>query len=1053
MRLNWVTNCPQTLDPTHRRGLVKRSIKKMADEEPENDEEEEQKEIIDRQIRTHKALQHMERELQLPSATVMPTLLKLMKAYDGNWEFIEADNYHVLVDTIFAMQESDDEQKAPGSSSGSGRKRREKKPSMRGSSSRRGARNSKRAESDDSDEHEGAHELVRRGRGRGRGAIARTNARPVASSEVAKRKAIVVAPEEDEDCEPAWEPLLALPAPLRSVSPQCQTELPSVGGRRELQRNSAGQWVRDEIVTTTIAVSKETQTDASCFHQPEDPVPATALICYEEFPAENSKACQESMPVLKETKMPPEKKAPVIVKQEKEPVIVKQGKEPVIVKQEKEPVFLSDSEVRRQLHNQFEISSEICKKCDKPLPLRFDPSRVKVEGAHASGSGKEHEPSAIVCLNPEPLQVVVPLPLPLPAVPAVNLEREDHMEFHATDPEPLLLTFPSTIDSIPAETALVAPTGGFATLSAAGVQQGVVPCSDGPAMNTDRRSSSEMACQTDLVPTVEPASGVATVVEDPMELSSEVQVKEVQTNLITSSTTVDDQELPSGTECQNSTTEGALAALASYSSESEHSDAEVLPKLGPVLVPITVEVIKTSSCFPKEDVDQGKAGAHGTPQGILPLANVSSLAELNVQSNNAILVTTADEALASPAITQSQHEEASSEVAWNTKDTEMTTPNEGQKRSFERQTSTESSKKRKRTLIKLKDLGEEQSRINNGPENDPELDRPVPSRHSHLDISRGKEKVPISLCRDPDGTKHLPEDFFYINASVVYQSAHVGISMARIGEDDRCSGCAGNCLDNRVPCECTRLTDGEYAYTVEGCLYPHFLKQEMERKRDLTLLSYCQPGACPMERTTDEVCKGHVQRRFIKECWEKCGCTQLCGNRIVQRGVVHRLQVFWTEGGKGWGIRTLEPLRAGTFVCEYVGEILTNTEMWHRNNDVHGKAQHHFSLQLDADWCSERYLKDEEALCLDGTCFGNVARFINHRCFDTNLIEIPVEIESPDHHYYHLAFFTSKDVNENEELTWDYGLDFNDKDHQIQAFECFCGSSHCRGKLEGKPWV
>lgn len=49
------------------------------DEEPEKDEEQEQKEIIDRQIRTHKALQYMERELQLPTATVMPVLLKLMK--------------------------------------------------------------------------------------------------------------------------------------------------------------------------------------------------------------------------------------------------------------------------------------------------------------------------------------------------------------------------------------------------------------------------------------------------------------------------------------------------------------------------------------------------------------------------------------------------------------------------------------------------------------------------------------------------------------------------------------------------------------------------------------------------------------------------------------------------------------------------------------------------------------------------------------------------------------------------------------------------------------
>ena len=90
-------------------------------------------------------------------------------------------------------------------------------------------------------------------------------------------------------------------------------------------------------------------------------------------------------------------------------------------------------------------------------------------------------------------------------------------------------------------------------------------------------------------------------------------------------------------------------------------------------------------------------------------------------------------------------------------------------------------------------------------------------------------------------------------------------------------------------------------------------------------------------------------------------------------------QVFWTEGGKGWGVRTLEHLPAGTFVCEYVGEILTNLEMWHRNKDVYRTAKHTFALQLDADWCSEQILKDEEALCLDGTFYGNVARFINHR--------------------------------------------------------------------------
>ena len=90
-----------------------------------------------------------------------------------------------------------------------------------------------------------------------------------------------------------------------------------------------------------------------------------------------------------------------------------------------------------------------------------------------------------------------------------------------------------------------------------------------------------------------------------------------------------------------------------------------------------------------------------------------------------------------------------------------------------------------------------------------------------------------------------------------------------------------------------------------------------------------------------------------------------------------------TPEGKGWGLRTLEDLSKGTFVCEYVGEIITNSELLRRNEQNKNK-KHTYHVLLDADWTSEGYLKDEEALCLDATSFGNVARFINHRyifCF------------------------------------------------------------------------
>ncbi|KAJ6974801.1 hypothetical protein NC653_030821 [Populus alba x Populus x berolinensis] len=174
-----------------------------------------------------------------------------------------------------------------------------------------------------------------------------------------------------------------------------------------------------------------------------------------------------------------------------------------------------------------------------------------------------------------------------------------------------------------------------------------------------------------------------------------------------------------------------------------------------------------------------------------------------------------------------------------------------------------------------------------------------------------------------------------------------------------------------------------------------------------------------------------------------------------------------TPQGKGWGLRTLQDLPKGSFICEYVGEILTNSELYERNIQNRGSNRHTYPVTLDADWGSEKVLRDEEALCLDATFSGNVARFINHRCHDGNLIDIPVEVETPDRHYYHLAFFTTRDVTASEELTWgkwhnlslhnwmsfqhvlisliDYGIDFDDYDHPIKAFRCSCGSAYCRG--------
>ncbi|KZV24291.1 histone-lysine N-methyltransferase SUVR1 [Dorcoceras hygrometricum] len=317
-----------------------------------------------------------------------------------------------------------------------------------------------------------------------------------------------------------------------------------------------------------------------------------------------------------------------------------------------------------------------------------------------------------------------------------------------------------------------------------------------------------------------------------------------------------------------------------------------------------------------------------------------------------------------------------------------------------------------------------------------------------LDITKGTEKTKISLYDDIGNED--PTSFVYIPENIIYQSGYVHVSLARIANEECCPSCTGDCLSSSIPCACAGDTGGEFAYTPGGLLQQKFLRSciSMNQEPQNQHLFYCQD--CPLERAKNanrpKKCKGHLLRKFIKECWRKCGCSMDCGNRVVQRGITRKLEVFLTSKGKGWAVRALEELPEGAFVCEYVGEILTNMELYERNKQSSGKDKHVYPVLLDADWATEGVLKDEDALCLDATYYGNVARFINHRCFDSNLLEIPVQVETPDRHYYHIAFFTKRKVNALEELTWDYGIDFADHNHPIKAFKCLCGSELCRDK-------
>ncbi|KAL0383655.1 UNVERIFIED_CONTAM: putative inactive histone-lysine N-methyltransferase SUVR2 [Sesamum calycinum] len=310
----------------------------------------------------------------------------------------------------------------------------------------------------------------------------------------------------------------------------------------------------------------------------------------------------------------------------------------------------------------------------------------------------------------------------------------------------------------------------------------------------------------------------------------------------------------------------------------------------------------------------------------------------------------------------------------------------------------------------------------------------IRSLHDVVDIAKGQEKVVITLVNDVND--ECPPSFNYIPKNAAFQNAYVNFSLARIGDNNCCANCSGDCLSLSTPCACANETGGEFAYTTDGLVREELLKECISMNRDPK--KHCQffCKECPLERSKCEdiiePCKGHLVRKFIKNV----------GGNVA---------VYMTPEGKGWGLRTLEDLPKGAFVCEYVGEVLTNAELFERVLRSPKGEKHSYPVLLDADWCAEGVLKDEEALCLDATYYGNVARFINHRCYDSNLVEIPVEVETPDHHFYHLAFFTTRKVKAMEELTWDYGIDFDDHEHPIKAFRCQCGSKYCRNIKRSTP--
>ncbi|XP_005585910.3 histone-lysine N-methyltransferase SETDB2 isoform X1 [Macaca fascicularis] len=178
---------------------------------------------------------------------------------------------------------------------------------------------------------------------------------------------------------------------------------------------------------------------------------------------------------------------------------------------------------------------------------------------------------------------------------------------------------------------------------------------------------------------------------------------------------------------------------------------------------------------------------------------------------------------------------------------------------------------------------------------------------SDVDISNGVESMPISFCNEIDSRK-LPK-FKY--RKTVWPRTYYLTNFSSMFTDS--CDCSEGCIDI-TKCACLQLT---------------------ARNAKTSPLS------------SDKITTGYKYKRLqrqiptgIYECSLLCKCNrQLCQNRVVQHGPQVRLQVFKTEQ-KGWGVRCLDDIDRGTFVCIYSGRLLSRANTEKSNGiDENGKDE------------------------------------------------------------------------------------------------------------------
>uniref|UniRef100_A0AC35G4G9 Histone-lysine N-methyltransferase n=1 Tax=Panagrolaimus sp. PS1159 TaxID=55785 RepID=A0AC35G4G9_9BILA len=245
----------------------------------------------------------------------------------------------------------------------------------------------------------------------------------------------------------------------------------------------------------------------------------------------------------------------------------------------------------------------------------------------------------------------------------------------------------------------------------------------------------------------------------------------------------------------------------------------------------------------------------------------------------------------------------------------------------------------------------------------------------------------------------------------------------------------------------TRISDvlpKDFVWTAQ-CLFSYATSVEIEKFDETTPTKMCNCEKCDVNKCTclnsKLTAQGKVRAscsNYIEECSKRCACNTnsmiKCPSKAFRRGRIIPLMLFRTPKC-GWSVRTMAYIPERKFVMEYVGLIK-------RFEECDEIADQTYLFNCDLEDGTIKYV-------IDATDYGNESRFINHNC-NPNLHAFSVLGYESDPALTRIVFFSNRDIQAGEELTFDY---FTGHDVDLETVNpkekraCRCGAENCRKYL------